>query len=61
MGVISIFWEGFEVENMSDLQLGLMAIPFGVLTALGVYTLLNRIWKKNQKEAAVSIDDIGKD
>jgi hypothetical protein len=61
LGLISIVWDGFEVEYMSDMQLGLMAIPFGLLMCFGAYTLLKKIWTKNKKEEeVVSIDDIGK-
>lgn len=61
LGLISIIWEDFNIEYMSDMQLGLMAIPFGLLTCFGVYSLLKRIWTKYQKEEeVVSIDDIGK-
>jgi len=61
LGLLSLVWDGFEIEYMSDLQLGIMAIPFGLLFCYGIYMLLKRIWTKNQKEEeVVSIDDIGK-
>ncbi len=60
LGLLSLVWDDFQVEYMSDMQLGLMAIPFGILMCIGVYSLLKRIWTKNKKKEVVSIDDIGK-
>ena len=36
----------FSIENMSDVVLGILALPIGVLTCWGTYTLLKTHWNK---------------
>ena len=37
---------------MSDLVLGLIALPFGIAAAWGLHTILRKNWEKN-----VTVDD----
>lgn len=40
------------LEGMSDFLLGVIAVPFGLLSAAGLYYLLKRIWEANRDDAA---------
>ncbi|MDC8006326.1 hypothetical protein POV27_19890 [Aureisphaera galaxeae] len=53
-------WSNSSIYDYSDIGLGLMAVPFGLLTCAGFYFLLKRMWKKDKKVDEDLIDDIGK-
>ncbi len=44
------------VAGMSDLVLGLMALPFGVLSTVGLFYLLKHIWEGNSKDVKQQMD-----
>lgn len=60
IGIIIELWSTSSIDDFSDMQLGFMALPFGILTCVGLYYLLKRLWKKDEKVDEVLIDDIGK-
>lgn len=52
---------GFDWDNR--LLLGIMAIPFGILTCYGLYVILKKKWQREalyKKNEIDEIDDIGK-
>ena len=55
---------GYEISNtsidgMSDLALGFIALPFGVLSCVGLYYYLRNIWQKNKEANKPNIEEIG--
>ncbi len=47
---IGLYYELYaatSLEDMSDIALGLIALPFGLLACWGFYTLLKKQWEKN--------------
>ncbi|MDC9721492.1 MAG: hypothetical protein PSN34_01800 [Urechidicola sp.] len=60
--IIAIIYELFliqSIDDISDLILGLMAMPFGILSCVGVYYLLKKNFKKNKTTSENNIQDIG--
>ena len=53
------FWSTASVDGMSDLALGFIALPFGVLSCVGLYYYLNNLWGKSKEVGKTNIDDIG--
>ncbi len=45
------------INEFSDIQIGLMALPFGLLSCYGLYKGLEKKWKKNTFESLEIIDD----
>jgi hypothetical protein len=41
--IIELWWPG-ELDSMSDITLGLMALPFGVLCCWGLYKYFQKSW-----------------
>ncbi|GAB5400405.1 MAG: hypothetical protein Aureis2KO_19900 [Aureisphaera sp.] len=60
LGIYIELWGSMSIDDYSDLALGFMAMPFGILTCIGLYQILKRIWKKETKVDEDLIDDIGK-
>jgi hypothetical protein len=50
----------FIIESSSDLALGLMGMPVGLLACVSLYYLLRYHWRKNKKPEENLIDEIGK-
>ncbi len=48
------------VEGFTDMQLGFMAIPFGIGFTYLIYFLLNKKWKSEEIPIKDEIEDIGK-
>ena len=46
LGLISIFWEDFDIEYMSDMQLGLMAILWSVNVCWSIFSFKENLDKK---------------
>ena len=44
-------------DNFSDIQLGLIALPFGLLSCFGLYKFLEKKWKKTAFENLEILDD----
>jgi len=61
IGLGGYFLFDYDIESTNDLALGIMLMPFGILTCYVVYGLLEKKWKRQEKLQSVSIDDIGKD
>ena len=47
------------LENTPDIVLSLMALPFGLLSCWGLYTILKKQWKKNIVKPENEIAQIG--
>jgi hypothetical protein len=61
LGVLELLTETTWIETKSDLVLGLIAMPFGLLACYGLYYFLEKTWKKEivlQKDTR--IEQIGK-
>lgn len=50
---------GWNINFEDTLTLTLIAIPFGILSAVGFYFLLRRSWKNSKVEVKDEIQDIG--
>jgi MFS family permease len=50
---------GWSINFEDTLTLTLIAIPFGILSAVGFYFLLKRNWKNSKVEVKDEIQDIG--
>ena len=48
------------INSVSDVQLGLIALPFGLAITCGLYFLLKNNFKKNHKNPLDELEDIGK-
>ncbi|MEZ4874016.1 MAG: hypothetical protein R2793_00810 [Flavobacteriaceae bacterium] len=60
LAVAEEIW-GFSIlQEGNKIVLTLILMPFGFLISFGLYSLLKKIWTKNQRGEEVSIDDIGK-
>lgn len=60
IGIISLVIN-WNIDDIDDIVISLMALPIGILTCYGLYVLLEKNWKKKKALETVSIDDIGKD
>ncbi|WP_290697211.1 hypothetical protein [Lacinutrix sp.] len=61
IGIIAeIISPGF-FDEFNDIGLGLLMIPFGILTCYLLYKYLENTWKKNQPNPSKLIDEIGRD
>lgn len=49
LGAYSVLANNTQIMEMSDMVLGLIAIPFGLLTTWGLYAILKNSWKKSNK------------
>jgi len=59
MAIGEIFSQGF-VDSFNETLLGLIMLPFGVLTCYLLYKYLEKTWKRNDSRLYNNIDDIGK-
>ena len=48
-----------SIAGMNPIVIGLMALPFGIVSCVGLYYFLNNSWKKNIESNKSNIDDIG--
>lgn len=59
--IIAILYElqeGSSIDDVSDIQLSFMALPFGLLTCWGLYAFLKKQWnKKSIIEDSTILDD----
>ncbi|NER16726.1 hypothetical protein [Spongiivirga citrea] len=55
-----IFMWDFVLEETNNFALGLVALPFGIALCIGLYYLLQYLWKREGVEAEVNIDEIGR-
>ncbi len=53
-------WSDSSIDDIDDIVLNLMFVPFGILSCVGLYFLLKRIWSKDKKVDENLIDEIGK-
>ncbi|MCB0545066.1 MAG: hypothetical protein KDC61_11175 [Saprospiraceae bacterium] len=58
LGVGIEIWSPGFLNEMNNKALGYIAIPFGVLTCVGMYYLLKRHWSKGREGHADILDDI---
>ena len=49
IGITAVLLGSNFMEETSDVVLGLMALPFGLLTVWGVYKILQRKWSRELK------------
>lgn len=59
MGLGEIFSPGF-IDTFNETILGIMMIPFGLLSCYLLYKYLEKTWKKNDPTKNNMIDQIGK-
>lgn len=50
-------WGSTSIEDMNDLTLNFMALPFGVLACFGLYKLLERSWERKPTQSDSDILD----
>lgn len=50
-----------SIESMSDMAIGFMALPFGILSCVGLHYLLKGIWTKKPGFDPSIIDEIGRE
>jgi len=48
-----------SIENVNEHVLGLIALPFGILSCVGLYNYLRKTWQKNKETNKPNIDEIG--
>ena len=48
LGIAMAFYDLDALERMSDFVLGLIAVPVGLLGALGLYYILKAVWERNR-------------
>lgn len=62
LGLILVFiYSDIEIESMSENRLGLIALPFGLISAYILHYFLKKKWKKEREIEKGAIDNIGKD
>ena len=49
IGLSAVFLGSGFIEDTNEMVLGLIALPFGILTVWGVYKLLQRRWSRELK------------
>lgn len=54
-------WGSSSIDSIDDIALGFMALPFGILSCVGLYHLLKRIWSKSPTFDPNIIDEIGQE
>lgn len=61
VGIVFAMMESTFLENMNDFVLGLMLMPFGLLSCYLLYLFLEKKWKKEKpKRQEKLIDEIGR-
>lgn len=57
--LMELFSPGY-IDSVNEILLGLLMIPFGILSCYLLYRYLENAWKKNVINPEVLIDEIGK-
>lgn len=57
--IIEIFSPGF-IDTVNDNVLGIMALPFGILSCYLAYKYFEKTWEKNHHDPTKFLDEIGK-
>lgn len=48
-----------DIDNMNELALSLLAMPFGILATFGVYKCLENKWKAEYIDPNLALEEIG--
>lgn len=59
LGVFAVITESDFLDTTNDLVLGIIAMPFGLLSCYGLYYYLEKTWKKQKPLEDKMIDQIG--
>lgn len=59
LGVFVVIMESDFLETTNNFILGIMALPFGILSCYGLYYYLEKTWKKQKPLQDKMIDQIG--
>lgn len=59
LGVIVVLLESDFLETTNDFVLGIIALPFGLLSCYLLYTFLEKKWKTEKPDQDTMIDQIG--
>ena len=57
--IIFELWGSTSIDQMSEIALNFMALPFGILMCVGLYYFLKKRWEKSIHIEADIIDEIG--
>ncbi|MDX2249951.1 MAG: hypothetical protein SF052_24415 [Bacteroidia bacterium] len=49
-----------SLDDINSMLVSLIALPFGLLSCIGLYFILKRNWEKNREATESIIDNIGK-
>ncbi|MDO6759789.1 hypothetical protein Q4566_06210 [Tamlana sp. 2_MG-2023] len=61
--IVGILFELFSpgaIDGINDTLLGILFLPFGILSCYLFYKFLEKTWEKNKPNLMESIDEIGK-
>ena len=56
-GILMAFGILSSLENLPDMTLGIMAIPFGLLSCWGLYAILKRSWSRSAERSTSEMLD----
>lgn len=59
LGVFVVIMESDFLETTNNFIVGIMALPFGILSCYGLYYYLEKTWKKQNPLRDKMIDQIG--
>ena len=59
LGIFMVIFNWVSLENFSDMQLGLIVLPFGLLAAYLYYVILKKYWSKSYIPVEDEIAQIG--
>jgi|TARA_B110000879_G_scaffold211921_1_gene306157 hypothetical protein len=59
--IVSLTVFDYDIENLNDFYVGLLALPFGILTTYLIYKYLEIKWKKDFVDPDLAIEGIGED
>ncbi|MBP1838883.1 hypothetical protein [Formosa algae] len=57
--ILEILAPGY-ISDINESLLGIVMLPFGILSCYGLYKYLEKTWKKNQPNTSELLDEIGK-
>ncbi|WP_405296668.1 hypothetical protein [Algibacter sp. Ld11] len=59
LGIIAELVAPGAIDGVNDTLLGIIMLPFGLLSAYLLYKYLEKTWEKNKPNTDVMIDEIG--
>ena len=60
LGIVAEITAPGSLDNFNEVLLGILLLPFGILSCYLLYKYLEKTWKKNKPNPSSLIEEIGK-